>query len=104
MPTYEYECTKCAFVFEEFQSISAPKRQRCPRCRGKVERLISGGTGIVFRGKGFYATDSRTMPARPRAGESEKTAASDSASADSTASEPAKTAAKSTTPDSTSAS
>ena len=63
MPTYEYECTKCGIVFEEFQSISAPKRQRCPRCRGKVERLISGGTGVVFRGNGFYVTDSRPSPA-----------------------------------------
>jgi putative FmdB family regulatory protein len=59
VPTYEYECTKCGIVFDEFQSITAPPRQRCPACRGKVERLISGGSGIVFRGSGFYATDSR---------------------------------------------
>lgn len=64
MPTYEYECTKCGHVFEEFQSIQAPPRKRCPQCRGKVERLISGGAGILFRGSGFYVTDSR----RPRSG------------------------------------
>lgn len=59
MPTYEYECTKCGHVFEEFKPMSAPKRERCPECRGKVERLVSGGMGVVFKGSGFYKTDSR---------------------------------------------
>ena len=59
MPTYEYECSRCSLVFEEFKPMSAPKRQRCPECRGKVERLISGGTGILFKGSGFYINDSR---------------------------------------------
>ena len=60
MPTYEYECTKCGLVFEEFKAMSAPKRQRCPKCRSKVNRLISGGTAIMFKGSGFYVTDSRS--------------------------------------------
>jgi putative FmdB family regulatory protein len=59
MPTYEYECTRCGTITEEFKPISAPKRQRCPKCRGKVTRLISGGMGIHFKGPGFYVTDSR---------------------------------------------
>ncbi len=59
MPTYEYECTRCGLIFEEFKPMSAPRRERCPECRGKVERLISGGMGIVFKGSGFYKTDSR---------------------------------------------
>jgi len=59
MPTYEYECTKCGRITEEFKPMSAPRRQRCPHCRGKVERLISGGTGILFKGSGFYVNDSR---------------------------------------------
>ena len=63
MPTYEYECTKCNHGFEEKAPITAPPRQRCPKCRGKVQRLVSGGTGIVFRGSGFYVTDSRPKPA-----------------------------------------
>jgi putative FmdB family regulatory protein len=67
MPTYEYECTKCNHAFEEEAPITAPPRQRCPRCRGKVQRLISGGSGIVFRGAGFYINDSRPKrePAKP---------------------------------------
>ena len=59
MPTYEYECTRCGLIIEEFKSISAPRRQRCTKCRGKVVRLISGGMGIHFKGSGFYVTDSR---------------------------------------------
>ena len=59
MPTYEYECSKCGLITEEFKSMSAPRRQRCPQCRGKVQRLISGGMGIHFKGSGFYVTDSR---------------------------------------------
>ena len=59
MPTYEYECTRCQLVFEEVKPMSAPRRERCPECRGKVERLISGGMGVVFKGSGFYKTDSR---------------------------------------------
>jgi len=59
MPTYEYECTRCGLIIEEFKSISAPRRQRCPKCRGKVERLISGGMGVHFKGSGFYVNDSR---------------------------------------------
>ena len=59
MPTYEYECTRCGLVTEEFKPMSAPRRQRCPACRSKVERLISGGSGILFKGSGFYVTDSR---------------------------------------------
>jgi putative FmdB family regulatory protein len=67
MPTYEYECTRCGHVCEEFKPISAPRRQRCPECRGKVERLVSGGLGVVFKGSGFYINDSRgkNKPAQP---------------------------------------
>ncbi len=59
MPTYEYECTQCGHICEEFKPVSAPRRQRCPKCRSKVERLISGGLGVHFKGSGFYINDSR---------------------------------------------
>jgi putative FmdB family regulatory protein len=72
MPTYEYQCTRCNHNFEEFKPISAPRRQRCPSCRGKVELVISGGAGLLFKGSGFYTTDSRgtkseSEPATPAA-------------------------------------
>jgi putative FmdB family regulatory protein len=60
MPTYEYECEKCGHRFEVFQSMTEPPRKRCPKCRGKVRRLIGGGAGIVFKGSGFYVTDYRS--------------------------------------------
>ncbi len=59
MPTYEYECTRCGAITSEFKPMSAPRRQRCPACRGKVQQLITGGLGIVFKGEGFYVNDSR---------------------------------------------
>lgn len=67
MPTYDYECTRCGHAFEEFQEMSAPPRSRCPRCRGRVQRVVGGGAGIVFRGSGWYVTDSRSRPGRPAA-------------------------------------
>jgi len=71
LPTYEYECTRCGHICEEFKPISAPRRQRCPECRGKVERLISGGLGVHFKGAGFYVNDSRAKTSSsPKSAES----------------------------------
>jgi putative FmdB family regulatory protein len=49
MPTYEYEGRKCGHTFERFQSITAPPVKTCPKCKGKVARLLSGGAGITSR-------------------------------------------------------
>ncbi|RJP29055.1 MAG: zinc ribbon domain-containing protein [Candidatus Omnitrophota bacterium] len=57
MPTYEYECTNCGHHFELFQLINDKPLDRCPKCSKKVKRLIGGGSGIIFKGAGFYATD-----------------------------------------------
>ena len=57
MPTYEYECRKCGHRFDKFQSIMADPVKTCPKCRGKVARVVSGGAGIIFKGSGFYQTD-----------------------------------------------
>jgi len=57
MPTYDYECKQCDETFEVFQSITAPKLTDCPTCGGPVTRLIGTGSGIVFKGSGFYETD-----------------------------------------------
>ena len=59
MPTYEYACESCGCVFEKFQSIMANPVEKCTKCAGKVRRLISGGSGILFKGSGFYTTDYR---------------------------------------------
>ena len=56
MPTYEYLCEN-NHAFEEFQSIVAAPIELCPICGGHAERKISGGTGLIFKGSGFYITD-----------------------------------------------
>ena len=59
MPTYEYKCKSCGHEFEEFQSITAEPLKKCPECSKEVVRLIGSGSGIIFKGAGFYATDYR---------------------------------------------
>ena len=60
MPTYEYKCLDCDEVFEEFQKITDPPIKKCRLCGGDVKRLISGGSGLLFKGTGFYITDYRS--------------------------------------------
>jgi len=57
MPTYEYICKKCEHMFELFQSMNDEPCKTCPECKGSVRRLVSGGTGLIFKGSGFYLTD-----------------------------------------------
>ena len=60
MPTYEYECAKCEHRFETFQSMRDAPLKKCPKCGGKVKRLLGTGAGIIFKGQGFYQTDYRS--------------------------------------------
>lgn len=60
MPTYEYRCKKCSHEFEVFQSIKDAAKKTCPKCKGRVERLIGAGAGLLFKGSGFYITDYRS--------------------------------------------
>jgi len=58
MPTYEYFCGSCGYEFEMLQSISTEPERICPRCgQLTVKRKISGGSGLIFKGSGFYITD-----------------------------------------------
>ena len=62
MPTYEYECRACGHRFERMQGMSDPQVRTCPVCgKRKVERNISGGAGLLFKGSGFYITDYRSQ-------------------------------------------
>lgn len=57
MPTYDYVCTICNHEFEAFHGINAEPVKNCPKCGSPVERKISAGTGLLFKGSGFYITD-----------------------------------------------
>jgi len=57
MPTYEYECKSCLHSFEVFQAMSDASLKECPECGNEVRRVIHGGTGVIFKGSGFYVTD-----------------------------------------------
>lgn len=57
MPIYDYECENCGH-FEKMQKITESALTKCPECGGAVHRLISKNVGIVFKGGGFYTTDS----------------------------------------------
>jgi putative FmdB family regulatory protein len=58
MPIYEYACTACGERTEARQSFTDPPLEECPVCGGKLRKLYSP-VGIVFKGSGFYATDSK---------------------------------------------
>ena len=61
MPTYDYRCDACGHEFELFQQMSAPVKKKCPECsKLKLKRLIGTGSGVMFKGSGFYETDYRS--------------------------------------------
>lgn len=61
MPTYEYICENCGCEFERFQSITARPLRKCPECgKSALKRLVGTGSGIIFKGSGFYQTDYRS--------------------------------------------
>jgi len=56
VPTYGYRCTKCGNQFEVFQRMSDEPIQTCPKCQGKVTKVLYP-SGVVFKGSGYYSTD-----------------------------------------------
>lgn len=58
MPTYDYACKECGYVFEEFQQMSADQLLNCPQCgKDSLKRKMGSGAGMIFKGSGFYSTD-----------------------------------------------
>ena len=60
MPTYQYQCSACEHAFEAFQSFSDEPLTSCPECKGEVKKVYSA-VGVVFKGSGFYKTDSAKL-------------------------------------------
>ena len=100
MPTYQYACTECGHAFEQFQSFSDDALTECPECQGRLRKLFNA-VGVVFKGSGFYRTDSRSAPA---SAEPAKSGASSSSSSDSSSSTSSSTPAASTSSSSSSSS
>ncbi|KHJ74630.1 FmdB family transcriptional regulator [Rhodococcus pyridinivorans] len=82
MPTYSYACTACDNKFDIVQSFSDDSLTECPQCEGKLRKLFNS-VGIVFKGSGFYRTDSRSGST---ASESASTSSTSSSSSDSSSS------------------
>jgi putative FmdB family regulatory protein len=61
MPTYTYRCDSCNHQFETVQRFSDDPLRECPECGGPVRRVIQP-VGVVFKGSGWYITDSRSKP------------------------------------------
>ena len=59
LPTYQYACTECGHAFEQFQSFTDDALTVCPECEGRLRKVFNA-VGVVFKGSGFYRTDSRT--------------------------------------------
>lgn len=89
MPTYAYACTACDHRFEIFQSFSEDSLTQCPQCQGRLRKLFNA-VGVVFKGNGFYRTDSRKASSSVPASSSSGSSSGSSAPAgDSGASKPA---------------
>ena len=97
MPTYEYLCKTCGHRFETWQKMSDEPLTVCPNCGAEIHRVLFA-TGVVFKGSGFYSTETRAQPSEN--GSSETPAASTtSANGDSGAKDtPAKSEAPASTP------
>ncbi|WP_213932070.1 FmdB family zinc ribbon protein [Rhodococcus sp. B50] len=94
MPTYSYACTTCDNKFDIVQSFSDDSLTECPQCEGKLRKLFNS-VGIVFKGSGFYRTDSRSGST---ASESASTSSSSSSSSDSSSSSTSSSTSSSSAP------
>ncbi|WP_116198907.1 FmdB family zinc ribbon protein [Amycolatopsis circi] len=101
MPTYQYACKECDHRFEAVQSFSDPSLTVCPQCSGPLRKVFSS-VGVVFKGSGFYRTDSRdssksSASATPAKTESAKSDSSSTTSSSSTSSSSSNTSSTSST-------
>ena len=88
MPTYEYACRACGEHLEVVQSFKDAALTECGRCGGELRKVFSAA-GIIFKGSGYYVTDSRKAASAGVGGGSSESSGSDSSS-DSAKSTPAK--------------
>lgn len=95
MPTYQYSCTDCGHFFEQFQSFSEDSLTVCPECEGKLRKVFNA-VGVVFKGSGFYRTDSRSAGDKAAASSSTSSSAGSSGSSSSDSGSSSSTSSAST--------
>jgi putative FmdB family regulatory protein len=102
VPTYQYACTGCGHQLEAVQSFADEPLTVCPECEGRLRKLFNS-VGVVFKGSGFYRTDSRAESSK--ASSSKESPAKESSTTDTpkTDSAPKKAESTSTTPATTAA-
>ena len=81
MPTYQYQCGACGEPLEVFQSFSDEALTECPSCKAPELRKVYGSVGVVFKGSGFYRTDSRGSSSATPATSSSTASSANSSSA-----------------------
>lgn len=74
MPIYEYECENCGTRFEKMQSIAEDPVRQCPECSGNVHKVFHPA-GIIFKGSGWYITDSKKSTSSAVTGDAKPTTA-----------------------------
>lgn len=84
MPIYEYICKNCGHILEELQTMTEPELVTCPECKhDTLKKMLGSGSGIIFKGSGFYLTDYKKKSSSP----SKIDTTGDSSSTDSTKTE-----------------
>ncbi|BBZ77562.1 hypothetical protein MANY_28990 [Mycolicibacterium anyangense] len=78
MPTYSYACTECDNRFDAVQAFTDDALTTCPKCSGRLRKLFNS-VGVVFKGSGFYRTDSRDSSSKS-SGKSDSSSSSSSSS------------------------
>ena len=87
MPTYDYKCDNCGYIFEHFQSMSDDALTTCPDCgQESLKRLIGGGMGVIFKGSGFYVNDAKKSSSTSQPLKDKAAAGASASSGDSSAS------------------
>lgn len=94
MPTYQYRCTECGTDLEVVQKFSDPSLTVCPECEGSLRKVFNA-VGVVFKGSGFYRTDSRSADSKSGGGARKSESADSSSKSTSDAGAPSSSESKS---------